>query len=147
MAKTAAKDADLKKVLHTLLGLHAEYWALGRLFSEPAPVTVPLWGLFVIEESGNLHFISFEQENWFSALMASGRSFNKKSSNGIKEHLSFPRSERISLVQIKKRGLFSFLQKPFPLYHLKQKETKNKIVFELEEPGNDFLDALEIEHV
>lgn len=142
MAKKANNDVDLKSVLLSLLDIHAQQWTLGRLFSEPAPKSVPLWGLFVTEKDGCLHFISFDQENWFSALKNSTANFRKKSTDGIKVHLSFPLSEREALEQVKKRGVFSFLKKSFPLYHLSQKGSDKTVVFELEDPSADFLTAL-----
>lgn len=142
MAKKASNEVDLKSVLLSLLDIHAEHWTLGRLYSEPAAASVPLWGLFVTEENGCLHFISFDQENWITALKNSAGNFGKKSSDGIKIHLSFPLSEREALEQIKKRGFFSFLKRSFPLYHLLQKGSDKTVVFELEDPSVDFLTAL-----
>lgn len=144
MKKIASEQDDLKSILLSLLNIHAEQWTLGRLLSEPAAASVPLWGLFVTEEDGSLHFVSFDQENWFSALKNSANLVGKKSSNGIKVHLSFPFSERVSLEKIKKRRFFSFLQSSFPLYHLQQRGSEKKDIFELEDPSSDFLTALRI---
>ena len=139
---TKNEKPDLKQILRDLLDINAQHWTLGRFISEPAPKSVPLWGLFVIEKNGSLHFISFEQENWFSALKNSAGNFGKKSSNGIKLHLPFPLSERENLEQIRKRGFFSFFQRSFPLFHLKQKGEEKTVIFELEDPSQEFLDFM-----
>ncbi|MDC7240904.1 MAG: hypothetical protein PQJ50_11135 [Spirochaetales bacterium] len=154
---------EMRSTLAESLAIDAAYWALGRYFQGGAgPGRIPLWGLFILDQGKNLHFVSFNQENWFSSLMKTARSGSSSdgigssgagsgtgSSDGgstrgpqgsVKMHLIFPFEERESLVRIRKRGLFSFLQKSFPLYHLITKgET---IVFELEDPDKEFLTAL-----
>ncbi|MDC7232453.1 MAG: hypothetical protein PQJ58_04430 [Spirochaetales bacterium] len=142
MPNTKTEQSDLKSCLREILDIEAEHWALGRLFSPPGNAAVPVWGLFVTDKGDNLHFVSFDQDNWLSALTKAGSPLNRKSSNGIKHHLTFPVSRRESLEQITKRGFFSFLQKPFPLYHLKQNGEKETVIFELEDPESPFLNAL-----
>ena len=137
---------EMREALAESLGFEAAHWALGRYFQIAGKSgRDQVWGLFVIEKNRDLHFVSFNQDNWFSSLMKTARNDSGKPSvpeGALRMHLVFPADKTVSLVRVRKRGLFSFLQKSFPLFHMEMEGRDIREIFELEDPGQAFLDAL-----
>ena len=128
---------ELKRTLKDSLGFEGTAWSLGRLFSPPGSGRVPLWGLFVFDTSGNLHFVNFNQNNWYSALVQNSSGTAVKSDKDVHIHLVFEKSAILSLIEIQKKGFFKFMKKSFPLFHLKIMDSDETVIFELENPGNE----------
>ncbi|MDA3956065.1 hypothetical protein [Oceanispirochaeta sp.] len=136
-------NPELQKKLKDSLGIDAAAWSLGRLFSFPGKLSSPAWGLFAMDASGDLHFIRFHQQNWYSSLTQSGASGGNSDTGDIQVHICFPSDKALSFKKIKKRGFFSFLTRPFPLYHLEQEGSEGLVIFELEDPDLNFLTLLD----
>jgi len=133
---------ELKRTLKDSLGFEGTAWSLGRLFSPPGSGAVPLWGLFVFDTSYNLHFVNFNQNNWYSALVQNSRGTAVKSDKDVHIHLVFEKTAILSLIEVQKRGFLKFMKKSFPLFHLKYTDSEETVIFELENPDRDFLEPL-----
>ncbi len=128
----------MKQLLRDLLGIEATASSLARLFSAPAASSCPLWGLLVIDSSGDLHFISFTQDNWVSRLFIPA----DDEKGPVRTHECYSRRDIRSLHR-DKRGFLSSLFNPSLRYALFLEGREDALLFELESPDRIFLDALD----
>ena len=132
------QSAELKIKLKDTLGLEGTAWSLGRLYSFPGRASAPAWGLFVFDASGDLHFVNFHQNNWYSALVKNSSGDSVKADGDVQFHLHVSRAEVLFLEEVKERGILKFLKRSFPLYHLKRTGSEDIMIFELESPEDGF---------